>query len=187
LSDDTLKIITVIGIIIVGMPLAYIGYKIGVGKFLNLQGFWKKFFFWYARIISIFGATAGLRDFNYFLDILVFIFVGFFWANFLDKIFKKIMSLKDGVQEPFKDKNYKEKNDIEIKDLRDKLKEKKSKILQEEQINILKKQIEDLENPPSEIKEVEKIEPEPIEEKVINPIVEENKKEMKNVLRKLGF
>ncbi len=176
-------------ILIIGLPLLFVGYKVGVGKMLYRDRWYKSFFFWWFRLASLGGISANMQHGKYLIALGFFLIVGFMWANVLDMLYKKIMHIKDGVTEPFKGKDYKEKNDDKIKDLQDKIKTTKSKINQENQIQALEEQLENLVNPKEPEPEIiEEIKPEPIPEPPkVNPVVEENKKELKSVLGKLGF
>ena len=176
-------------IILCGLPLLFVGFKVGVGKMLYRDKWYKSFFFWWFRLASLGGISVNLKEENYIVAILFFLAVGFMWANVLDVLYKKIMNIKDGVTEPFKGKDYKEKNDEKIKDLQDRIKTTKSKINQENQIQALEEQLDNLVNPKEPEPEIiEEVKPEPIPEPVkVNPVVEDNKKEFKSVMNKLGF
>ena len=110
------------------------------------------------------------------------------WANVFDKIYKKIMNIQDSIIEPFKGKTTNEKNNDTIQDLQNKIKTTREDISTKNKIEALEKELENLKNPPPlESEKVKVIKPEPIPEPPKNPIVENNKKELKSVLNKLGF
>ena len=142
----------------------------------------------YLSIASIVGISKTLQEQNYLLTLVVFIFVGFMWANVFDKIYKKIMNIQDSIIEPFKGKTTDEKNNDTIQDLQNKIKTTREDISTKNKIEALEKELENLKNPPPlESEKVKVIKPEPIPEPPKNPIVENNKKELKSVLNKLGF
>ena len=175
-------------IIIIGLPLLFVGYKIGVGKMLYRDRWYKSFFFWWSRLASLGGISATMKDGDYLATLGVFIFAGFMWGNVLDKIYKKIMNIKDGVTEPFKGKTTDEKNDDKIQDLQNQIKNTREDINTNNRIQALEKELEDLKNPPPpEPEKVEVFKPEPIPKPPKNPTVEENKKEFKSVMKKMGF
>lgn len=181
--------ILIVLIFILGLPLLFIGYKIGVGKLLYRDKWYKSFFFWYLRIASIVGISKSLQEENYILTLGVFIFVGFMWSDSLDNIYKKIMNIKDGVTEPFKGKTVDELNNQKIQNLQSKIKNTKSDIETQNKIKALEDELENLINPqpPSKPKNPEPVQTKSQPIKEINPITEENKKELKSVMNKLGF
>lgn len=176
-------------VFIFGLPLLFVGYKIGLGKMLYRDRWYKSFFFWWLRLASLGGISVNIQEHNYLVVILFFIVVGFMWANVLDSIYRKVMNIKDGVVEPFKPKSKDELNDEKIQQLEDEIKNTRKDISTQMRIKTLEEELENLKNPPPPV--VEKVEveikQEPTPEPPVNPVVEENKKELKSVLSKLGF
>ena len=175
-------------IIIIGMPLLFVGYKIGLGKMLYRNRWYKSVLFWWLRLASLGGISVNMQQGKYLVAIGFFLAVGYMWSNVLDKIYRKIMNIKDGITEPFKGKSQDEINDNKIQDLQNQIKNTREDINTKNRIRALEEELENLKNPPPpEPKIVEEVKQEPIPEPPKNPIVEENKKELKSVLNKLGF
>ena len=176
-------------IIILGLPLLFVGYKIGVGKLLYRDRWYKSFFFWWFRLVSLGGISATMKDENYLATLGVFLFIGFIWANALDMIYKKIMNIKDGITEPFKGKNEDEINNEKILDLEDEIKNTRKDIHTQNRIKALEEELENLKNPPPSMPpKIEEVKTEPIKKELkIDPVIEQNKTELKSVLSKLGF
>lgn len=174
---------------IIGLPLMFIGYKIGKGKMLYRDRWYKSFFFWWFRLASLGGISVNIQSGKFLVALLFFLIAGFMWANVLDSLYKKIMNIKDGVTEPFKGKSNDELNEEKISDLQEQIKNTKKDIHTQNQIKALEEQLENLKNPKEPEPEIiGEVKPEPIPEPVkVNPVVEENKKEFKSFMDKMGF
>ena len=109
-------------ITVLGLPLLFVGYKIGLGKMLYRDRWYKSFFFWYVRLGSIAGVSMNFQKHDYFLALPFFLLAGVMWANTFEMIYKKIMSIKEGITEPFKGKDIDEINEEKISDLEEQIK-----------------------------------------------------------------
>jgi hypothetical protein len=176
-------------ITIIGLPLLFVGYKIGIGKMLYRNRWYKSILFWWIRLASLGGISATLSERNYLIALGLFLVVGFMWANVLDAIYLKIMAIKKSITEPFKPKTSEEINDEKIENLEDEIEQTSNDIATKNKIEDLEAQLEHLKNPPTPEPEIfEEIkEPEPTPEPRKDPIVEKNKEELGSVLKKLGF
>jgi len=174
---------------IIGLPLLFVGYKIGVGKILYRDRWYKSVLFWWIRLASLGGITVNFEHNNFFIGLPFFLLVGFMWANVLDAFYLKIMAIKKSITEPFKPKTSEEINDEKIENLEDEIEQTSNDIATKNKIEDLEAQLEHLKNPPTPEPEIfEEIkEPEPTPEPRKDPIVEKNKEELGSVLKKLGF
>lgn len=54
-------------ITILGLPLLFIGYKIGLGKMLHRDRWYKSFFFWWFRLASLGGISVNFKEEQYLI------------------------------------------------------------------------------------------------------------------------
>ena len=164
--------------------------KLGIGKFQDLDKWYKNLFLWYLRIATIIAMSINLQEQNYFTALLFFLLFQFVWANILNSIYLKALYFKNEVTKPFESPTLKETNQERISDLKEWLKNTKEIQLQDNQIKVLESELNSLLNSKPKLKDISneiKIEePKPAPPKP-NPIVEANKKDLKTILGKLGF
>jgi hypothetical protein len=180
---------------LIGIFFMFLGYKMGYGKFLYL-GKLGKFFLYFFRFqflgAFLFATSEEFRRMNEVVNetptnennvAFIFLFlVGFVWANHLNWLF----GWTNKIPNPFKWIRFKTKNE-KIRDLKYKIYEEQKRQREEQEIKDLKQELKDLKNPKP--KEEVKKEPEPIKEqpKEEEPIVKENRKNLNDLLKDMGY